>query len=380
MYGVSEWEHFWITAWSFLVNHLWQSTAFAGFTCLAFLLFRGAPARLRCWIWIITSLKFVLPSALLVFLAKLVGLNPTSLLLSLAWASNDPVALITKQHKIFHVVGSSNPIFSDASSFFAGILLVWFSGTAACLGVWVKRYMQLSSRVREGKQLVKGREVEILLDLRRRLGIRRKVRLVTSRAFTEPGVWGIRKPVILFPGDMMSDLGDGELEAVMLHELAHIARYDNLVSNAQMIINSLFWFHPVVWWIDRKLLTERERACDDCVMEAVNSSRDYATGLVKVLQYGLGFKIAGVSCAGGSNLNARIRHIVSGHNEKHLAFSQKLVLALMVVSLFGGSLVAVDIGDCERYFIQKSWNSNKPAVGLQPACEKPRRVRSSRQG
>ena len=122
-------------------------------------------------------------------------------------------------------------------------------------------------------------------------------RIVSSRV-VEPGVWRVLRPAILLPEGMADGLSSAELEAVLAHELIHIARGDNLASNLQMALCCLLWFHPLVWLIDRRLLVEREQACDEAVIRLGAGSDVYAASLLKVLRFCIGWKVAGVSKCG----------------------------------------------------------------------------------
>ena len=85
------------------------------------------------------------------------------------------------------------------------------------------------------------------------LGIKREVRLLLLPDTFEPGVWGVWRPIVLMPESMAEQLDDAELEAVMMHEMIHVARWDNLVANLHRLLCCLFWFHPIVWLLDRLL-------------------------------------------------------------------------------------------------------------------------------
>jgi len=112
--------------------------------------------------------------------------------------------------------------------------------------------------------------------------------------------------VLVLPVEMPRQLSSAETEAVLAHELVHVARWDNLWSNLQMILCSIFWFYPVIWLLDRRLTAERERFCDERVITALRDSQAYVSGLIKMTTIGLGFRVAGVSPMAGSNLKRRI--------------------------------------------------------------------------
>src|SRR5262249_974829 len=149
----------------------------------------------------------------------------------------------------------------------------------------------------------------------------------------EPGVWRIRRPVVVMPGGLAARLGDEELEAVMIHELIHILHRDNLMATLQMIVCGLFWFHPLVWLIDRRLLAERESGCDETVIRLGGEPGLYARSLWKVVQFGLGWPVAGVSRAAGSNLKRRIEHMLSTRIQLHHSLYRRIAAGLVVTSL-----------------------------------------------
>ena len=349
----SAFSHYSFGAWTFLLDHVWQTTLFAGLIVAASFILRNAPARIRYAVWSVACLKFLLPSALFLYLAKLAGLDISSVLLSVAWASGDPLNLLDKQQHIFLVGESSGAIFNQARFLIAAAAIVWISGSITFLFLWVRRQFAFHKQLQECETVCEGREFEILDSSKKKIGLNRNIQLLQFREMTEPGVWGIWNPSIVFSAEMSSRLTDSELETVFLHELAHISRWDNLFSTLQMMICTMFWFHPVVWWIDRQMLAERERACDDRVMECGGTSRVYASSLVKVLSFGLGVRLAGVSCAGGSDLKKRIQHITSNENRRKLALIHWIVLAGLVLVLAIASIAAVDIGDCERTTLRK---------------------------
>ena len=148
-----------------------------------------------------------------------------------------------------------------------------------------------------------------LESLKDRLGIRRRARLRVVWRGSEPGVYGVWRPVLVLPEEMPRQLGPAEVEAVLAHELVHVARRDNLWSNLQMLVCCIFWFYPVVWLLDRRLIAERERSCDERVIGALGNSQAYASGLIKMTSIGLGLRVAGVSSMAGANLKRRIENM-----------------------------------------------------------------------
>ncbi|MBA3242250.1 MAG: M56 family metallopeptidase, partial [Acidobacteria bacterium] len=169
----------------------------------------------------------------------------------------------------------------------------------------------------------------------RRLGSGGDVRLLLSPRGVEPGVWRTRRPVILLPESIAEHLDADELEALMLHELVHVERRDNAVGNLQMALSCLFWFHPLVWFVGRRLLAEREQACDERVLEVGGQRGAYASSILKVVRFCFGWKVAGVSgAAAGSNLRRRIEKIMHEQmNPKASAWQRALPLGAAALAL-----------------------------------------------
>jgi beta-lactamase regulating signal transducer with metallopeptidase domain len=113
------------------------------------------------------------------------------------------------------------------------------------------------------------------------LGIARPVRLLRSRERSMPMAFGSRRPAILIPA--VADLWPADRRrAVILHELAHVARYDCLTQSLAFAACTVYWFHPAAWWVARRLRIERELACDDRVIAAGAGPREYAGHLLEI--------------------------------------------------------------------------------------------------
>jgi TonB family protein len=307
--------------WPSLLNHAWQAALFAAAVLGLTLLLRGGPARLRFTLWLAAAAKLAVPSALFTPLAAWLGAGAAAASGAGAGAGAGVAAPLFLRIAEPVAAAPADPAASGASAAAAGghgellcaLTLAWAAGCAALLCVWLRRRREVARAVRGGREVWSGREFEAAARGRARLGLRREVLVVLSDAGAEPGVWRTRRPVLLLPSGVAAQLDEDELEAVVLHELAHVERRDNLVANLQTALACLFWFNPVVWLVGRRLFAERERACDERVIEAGGASAAYASGILKVVRFCSGWRVAGVAgVASGSNLRRRVEMIMRG--------------------------------------------------------------------
>ncbi|MEO8351335.1 MAG: M56 family metallopeptidase [Chthoniobacteraceae bacterium] len=141
-----------------------------------------------------------------------------------------------------------------------------------------------------------------------KFGRRAGVRLIESADAAVPMLAGIFKPVVLLPLRVVSGLGAAEVEAILAHELAHLVRRDAWSHIAQIAIETLFFYHPAVWWIGRRARRERENAADDLALAVGTDRRVYAGALAHLAE--LRFGTPSALAATGGSLLARIRRIV----------------------------------------------------------------------
>lgn len=312
---LAEWSHWF---WPMFANHLWQATLFALVVWIAVVWLSQARARHTAWLMAFT--KFLLPSAPLVLLAQKLGLNLSWPARTEMTAGADAVVLL----QIAEPVAQANAGESH-NEVYCVLTILWLTGVALCLARWRRRRRRLAAAMLAGEKIETGREAETLENLKSRLNIRRSVNLIVSSRFAEPVAWGALRPVIVLPRGLSERLGESEMESVLMHEMFHIKHYDNLFGSLQMFVCSLLWFHPLVWLIDRRLIEERELRCDERVVLSGATPEAYAASLWKVVQFGFGWPVEGVSRATGSNLKRRVKLML---NASHLSKSSTASRAL----------------------------------------------------
>ena len=155
---------------------------------------------------------------------------------------------------------------------------------------------------------------------------------MSSPLRVEPGVFGIHKPVLLLPAGIAHHLTPAQLKLILAHEVCHVRRRDNLTGAIHMLVEAVFWFFPLVWWIRARLVEERERACDEAVCSQGCEPEVYAEGILKVCQFYLESPPLWIAGITGAGLKKRIEAIMANSSVDRLNFGKKLVLAMVGIA------------------------------------------------
>ena len=307
---------------SALANHLWQSTAAAAAIGLLAFALRRNPARIRYWLWMVASLKFVIPISLLITVGSSLRQVPEA-------AKRPAVSAVLGQITEPFSRTPSSKVYSSGTadawtldSFDAPARkeraletaagVVWLCGVLVVLISWWRKWRGVHAAIREATNI----------------GTIENVRVLSSRSLLEPGVFGITQPVLVVPEGIKDRLTSEQFSAVIAHEMSHVRRRDNLTAALHMAVEAIFWFHPFVWWIGKRLVDERERACDETVLQSGNDAHTYAEGILNVCKLYVGLPVACVSGVTGSDLKKRIVRIVTQQVALPLDLSRRLLLGL----------------------------------------------------
>jgi beta-lactamase regulating signal transducer with metallopeptidase domain/peptidoglycan/xylan/chitin deacetylase (PgdA/CDA1 family) len=169
------------------------------------------------------------------------------------------------------------------SAFVPWLVFAWLAGVALlasrAVGGWL-----LLRRLRRSAEPVAARFEELAARVAGRLRVSRPVRLCRSALVEAPAVVGHLRPLILVPASAFAGLTPAQLEAVIAHELAHVARRDYLFNLLQTAAETLLFYHPAVWWVSARARAEREHACDDAAARSVGDVLLYARSLAALEQ------------------------------------------------------------------------------------------------
>ncbi|RPI14381.1 MAG: hypothetical protein EHM65_04670, partial [Acidobacteriales bacterium] len=311
-----------------LANHLWQSTLCAVLVGLLTLVLRGNRAQVRYSLWLIAIVKFLVPFSLLMGMVSHLGVRPAPARLQsglsvTASAITEPFNL-----PIVPTAGVESTSRAAVGDPIPPILLAtWLCGCIVVLCCWWMRWWRITAEVHAAGPMQEGRELEALRRFRSKTGIESRIILVPSPTLQEPGVLGIRRPVLLLPVGISERLADDQLEAIIGHEVCHARRRDNLASAIQMAVEAAFWFYPLVWWMGARLTDERERACDEEVLRLGCKPQVYAESILRVCEFYLESPLVCIAGVTGSNLKKRMERIMNHRIPKKLGLGKKLLIA-----------------------------------------------------
>ncbi|MGP8260992.1 MAG: M56 family metallopeptidase [Acidobacteriaceae bacterium] len=322
-----------------MANHLWQSTVFAAVVVLLALALRKNQARARYWLWMTASMKFLVPFSLLIVMGSYLPkpARPAPAQLGM-YSAIEEVGQPFAQPEA-PVIYSAAPLATPANPIhLIPVLLVaaWLSGVLVTLFVWAVSWLRISTVMRRAVPILEGREMEALRRLESVAGVRKRIKLLLSRNSMEPGIFGIFRPVLIWPEGISQHLEDRHIEAILAHEVCHVRRRDNLTAALHMLVEAIFWFHPLVWWIGARLIEERERACDEEVTLLCKQPQVYAESILKVCKFCSESPLACVSGITGADLKKRILQIMTERIVRKLTLGKKLVLVavgLVVVAV-----------------------------------------------
>ncbi len=336
----------WLTSMGAAVaNHLWQSTAFGVVAWAVTLLLRKNPARVRYGVWVAASVKFVVPFSLLIGLGGMLPRPQKQVVAMPVYSAVDYVGMPFDEAPI-SVADPTHAAIRPRHEWGtrvmgllpAGLAVVWGCGVVVVLVVWGGGWMRVTRTLRRARRVEDGREAEILRRVEAAGGRRRRpVTMVLSRELMEPGMFGVWRPVLIWPARLSERLDDEHIEAIVAHELMHARRRDNLTAALHMVVEAIFWFHPLVWWMERRMVEEREHACDEAVVAMGSRPGVYAESLLKAVRFCVESPLVCVAGVTGADLTARVRAIMTERAER-LGWWRRVALGALGVAAIAGPL------------------------------------------
>ena len=273
-----------------------QFTVLAAIVAAALFVSRPLAPRVRHAVWLLVLLRLTIPAGLTspfgAVPASLVGPPSTGAPAADTVPANRPVETSTAVANAASASGTAageggaSTTRSAPAAPAVVLLLAWAGGVLVLASVQLVRAARRRVRTRVSTALPPPLEQRID-ELRRELGLRGTVdaRMVPDDAVAGPVVQGFVRPRVLLPARLVRSWRNEELDAVLLHELVHLRRRDPAVRALANLLQIVYFFHPLVWWVGRRLAAERERACDDAVVRRLRGGkRVYIDSLLRLVE------------------------------------------------------------------------------------------------
>lgn len=319
---------------SFLTGHLVESTLFALVMGQLTLCFANNSAAVRYGLWFAASIKFLIPFSLIVAAGSALRWETAPAVADLPWAlpadlrlpevfTGATAPLVEVARAPLENIVSAAPIPASGLDLQTALLALWLAGIAVLLFRWRLQWVRLADI----------RRTSVASDIPAPVPVR------FSRTLFEPGLIGVINPVLLLPEGITAQLSSAQLALVIEHELCHWRRRDNLTAAIHMAVQLVFWFHPLVWWIGKCLVAERERACDETVIAAGGDPKAYAHSILEVCRFYVRAPLACTSGVAGANLKHRVRRIMEDG-----AFTRLGGLKLTFLALIAAGVLVLPLG------------------------------------
>jgi beta-lactamase regulating signal transducer with metallopeptidase domain len=263
-------------AWT-LLHFLWQGAALAALAAAAMAFCRRAAARYAIALSVLV-LMLATPVATLVVFSQNETLDDSAS----AAVGGSPLSIELAGNHAAGTVDSLAPrVRRNLSSWnsFPWLVEAWLAGVAFFSLRSAGGFLLLERQRRKLSTNVNARVLEMCHTLQRRLGLKWAIRYCEGEGLQAPAVIGWFRPVVFLPLRALTGLSQEQLELVVAHELAHILRLDPFVNVFQVVVEALLFYHPAVWWLNRRIRAEREHCCDDVAISLCGNAVEYARAL-----------------------------------------------------------------------------------------------------
>src|SRR5450432_129895 len=358
-----------------LLHFLWQGTALAAIAAAAMALCRRPSTRYAIGVG---ALVLMLLAPLVTFFVVPLGHSGAA-----DTANSSPLAAAARPTARGRDAASSSTTAITASKALPGfvegwLVEAWLLGVAFFSLRSAGGFILLERERRKQSRVVEDRILEICYTLQDRIGLTRVISYCECKWLQAPAVIGWFRPVVFLPVSALTGLSESQLEAVIAHELAHIQRFDAFVNVFQVCVETLLFYHPAVWWLNKRIRAEREHCCDEVAVALCGDRVEYARALTLMEEWRSApvFAMAAnrgplteriVRVLGLKTLGAGMRGIGLTGSAPCLTAALVAGNALIEMAHPPAALAAIQIARIETNFVQQhstaSSASAKPAAG-----------------
>ena len=257
-------------AWA-LLHFLWQGTALAALGAALMALSRRARVRYVVGTTVLL-LMLIAPIATCVL-----SWQPHSFFVQRSQPLSSAWTMANAKHRALPSAASSSV--EPSPGVLPWLVEAWLVGVAFFSLRSAGGFLLLERERRRQSTVVEDRVLEMCHRLQDQIGITRAIRYCECAWLQAPAVIGWFRPVVFLPVTALTGLSEEQLQVVLAHELAHIQRFDPFVNVFQVCVETLLFYHPAVWWLNKRIRAEREHCCDDMAVALCGNAVEYARAL-----------------------------------------------------------------------------------------------------
>ncbi|TKJ39574.1 MAG: hypothetical protein CEE38_02300 [Planctomycetes bacterium B3_Pla] len=308
----------------YLLTQSWQIAVLVVVIAAVTMALKNRSAHVRYLLWLIVLAKCLAPPLFTVSLAVLPQEEATEPV------SVSPAQIPSMALEVADAPEADAPV-SSASSAAAGPVptaakrparftlrqwlgLGWLVGAAAFLLIAATKALRTNSWLKRQRKLLPAELKCEIEDLFSDVGVRKFPKVWLVEGIGQPFVWGLQRGSIYLPADFVKVNSAEHRREVLGHELSHVLRFDAAVNLLQIMAQSVFWFHPFVWWANKRIRAEREKCCDETAIAQLGAkAKDYSSAIVNTLinEYESTRPIPSLAIAGPvKNIEERIKTIM----------------------------------------------------------------------
>lgn len=259
-----------------LVHFLWQGLALAALLSVAMTVCRKAWTR---YVAAVVTLLLMVATPVVTFFV----LWHSGWATSASWIGAASASAVSLSHRVsalapLGAAGAQVPA-SPRPDTLLWFVEAWFLGVLFLSLRTVGGFVLIERMRRKEARPVSAKLNELCVSLQRRLHLDRAIRYCECRRLEAPAVIGWFRPVVMLPMAALTGLSEEQLKAVIAHELAHIRRLDCFVNLFQVAAETLLFYHPAIWWVNKRIRSERENCCDDVAISVCGDAVEYARAL-----------------------------------------------------------------------------------------------------
>jgi len=325
-----------------LFHIIWQGFLLAFILAVILQFLKNKSAQIR---YLVAYLSLFLLVALSVYNFSN-NLNRTTNITSHEIIDNGNFELDDKNLTGFSNTESLNPMFDQLKTkikkidkYFPLIVNLWLFGVLISILKFILGFLYTQKLKNNYIQEISGIWHKKFKCLQAQLKVNKVIRYLESGLVKSPVVIGYFKPCILIPAEMLTGMPSNQIEAIIAHEIAHIRRNDYILNVLQSLVETLFFFHPAVWFISSQIRKERENSCDDLALTVCKESTVYAKALVSIQELSLKRHYSAVAFSGRKkHLLNRVKRMIMKQQDNlptgriKSNFTDKLIASAIIIS------------------------------------------------